>query len=184
MKDEEFEALVATHYEHLYRFALNLSRHDSDARDLVQQTFLRWAQRGFQLRERAKAKTWLFTTLYREFLATRRQSSRAIHVELDEAGGELPIVESDTVAQMDGQAVLEALQSLNENYRAPLTLFYLRQHSYVEIADILQVPIGTVMSRLSRGKEQLRKLLSQDADATPTNVVPFPGTHREAASHD
>jgi RNA polymerase sigma factor (sigma-70 family) len=181
MKDDEFETLVSTHYENLYRFALSLSSRDADARDLVQQTFLRWAQRGFQLRDRSKAKTWLFTTLYREFLATYRRASRYQQVELDDA--DLPAIEPEAVAQMDGQSVLEALQAMEENYRAPLTLFYLRQHSYLEIAEILQIPIGTVMSRLSRGKEQLRKRLVQQNEA-PSNIVNFPNLTPKAAHHD
>jgi RNA polymerase sigma factor (sigma-70 family) len=187
MKDEEFESLVSQHYEHLYRFALSLSGRDSDARDLVQQTFLRWAQRGFQLRERSRAKTWLFTTLYREFLGQQRKANRYVHVDLESAGNELPSLAPETVSQMDGQSVMGALQELEENYRAPLTLFYLSQHSYQEIAEILAVPIGTVMSRLSRGKAKLRKLITE-SEAAPSKILPFTPniatTQKPARRHD
>lgn len=176
----EFEHLVHEHYQGLYRFALSLAQREADAADLTQQTFLRWATRGFQLRDRSKAKTWLFTTLYREFLSGSRRGSRFPHVELSDAEPELPSVRDRTMEEMDGQAALEALNQLDETYRAPLALFYLQQHSYQEIASILDVPIGTVMSRLSRGKAQLRKKLEEkqtgEAAAAPpasAKVIPF-----------
>lgn len=159
----EFEQLVDDHYQGLYRFALSLSQRTSEAEDLTQQTFMRWAEKGHQLRERNKAKTWLFTTLYREFLGGQRRMVRFPHTELEESAHELPSIEPDTVQKMDGKAVVAALGELDENYKAPLTLFYLQEHSYQEIAEILDVPIGTVMSRLSRGKDQLRAKLSDRA---------------------
>ena len=143
----------------LYRFALSLSREPSDAADLTQQTFLLWATKGHQLHEQSKVKTWLFTTLYREFLRGERKRCRQLEsnseVELCEMQS-LPVV----VNQLDGDAVVHALLNLEEIYRAPLSLFYLQEHSYNEIADILDLPIGTVMSRISRGKVQLRKQLA------------------------
>ena len=68
MDELSFENVVNAHYEPLYRFALSLSHSEADAGDLVQQTFYRWATKGGQLRDRSKAKSWLFTTLHREFL--------------------------------------------------------------------------------------------------------------------
>ncbi|HEY1084720.1 MAG TPA: RNA polymerase sigma factor [Prosthecobacter sp.] len=174
----EFDHLVQEHYQALYRFGLSLSQSESDAADLTQQTFLRWATRGFQLRDRSKAKTWLFTTLYREFLSGSRRAVRFPHVELGDAELELPPVQARTTEEMDGQSALDALQALDETYRAPLMLFYLQQHSYQEIAEILEVPIGTVMSRLSRGKAQLRQKLSNTTrepteTAATAKVIPF-----------
>ncbi len=170
----DFEQLVNEHYQALYRFAFSLAQSEADAADLTQQTFLRWATRGFQLRERGKAKTWLFTTLYREFLSSRRRGQRFPHLELGDAESELPTIDPRAVEALDGGMVLEALGRLDEGFRAPLTLFYLQQHSYQEIAGILGLPIGTVMSRLSRGKAQLRQqLVCRPETAASPNVIPF-----------
>ena len=77
----------------------------------------------------------------------------------------------DAERLMDGQRALEILGALDETYRAPLALFYLQQHSYKEIAAILDVPIGTVMSRLSRGKELLRKRMTAEPSSAPKNIL-------------
>src|SRR5688572_15564417 len=81
---DPFEAIVTEHYEPLYRFALSLTRAESDACDLTQQTFYVWATKGHQLRDRAKIKTWLFTTLYRSFLVSKRRQYRFPHCELED----------------------------------------------------------------------------------------------------
>ncbi len=163
MKQElpDFSALVETHYRGLYRFAYSLARDEHEASDLVQQTFLVWAKKGAELRDPAKAKSWLFTTLYREFLRQRRRAGyTAVHDEaLLEA--EAPAVAPEVVERLDDTKALEALDELDECYRAPLTLFYLQDLSYREIAEILNVPIGTVMSRLSRGKALLKRSLAE-----------------------
>lgn len=180
----EFAQLVDDHYAGLFRFALSLAQREADACDLTQQTFLRWAMKGHQLRDRARAKTWLYTTLYREFLGSRRQQARHVHVELADAEADLPPVTPAQLEHIEGRAVMEALQQLDEPFRAPLTLFYLEDHSYSEIAEILDIPIGTVMSRLSRAKAQLRDLLAERPASS--KVVPFPKTalERRAASHE
>lgn len=162
----EFEQLVDAHYQALYRFALSLAKNPDTASDLVQQTFCIWAQKGDQLRDRARAKTWLFTTLYREFLSHARKAKRFSDQELTEAvAGRIESTEDDADRQMDGQRALELLGKLDENFRAPITLFYLQQHSYKEIAEILDIPIGTVMSRLHRGRKAMEKALHDYAAA-------------------
>ena len=168
--DLTFQLLVDQHYGALYRFGISLAGSADAACDLVQQTFFMWAEKGHQLRDASKAKAWLFTTLYREYLGTYRRAVSHPHVELDDTTGELPVIDPAVFAQVDGSAVVAALARLDEVFRAPLTLFYLQDVSYKEIAEILDVPIGTVMSRLSRGKEQLRALLT---DAPESNVVQF-----------
>lgn len=157
-----FEEIVTRYQEPLYRFAFSLSRCQADAEDLVQGTFYTWATKGDQLRDLAKVKTWLFTTLHRQFLETRRRQTRFPHYELEEAGPELPPATCPDVGRRhDGAAVLEALATLDEIHQAPLALFYLEDYSYKEIADILEVPMGTVQSRIARGKAQLHERLTQ-----------------------
>jgi RNA polymerase sigma factor (sigma-70 family) len=174
MSNEVFTQLVDAHYVPLYRFALSLARNAADAGDLVQQTFFIWATKGEALRDGSKAKSWLFTTLYREFLRGRRRDSRATSIE-DLPPGEQDIAAEDVdrVARLDAATVMTALQSVDEVFRAPLTLFYLEDLSYLEIAEALEVPIGTVMSRLSRGKAQLRAALAREENAAGAKVVAF-----------
>ena len=175
---EQFEALVSEHYEPLYRFAMSLTRSDSDARDLTQQTFYIWATKGHQLRDIAKVKTWLYTTLHRAFLAGRRRQTRFPHLELEEFVEQLTAVSPVLADHVDSSQVLSALAKVDEVQQAAVALFYLDDHSYKDIAVILDVPIGTVKSRISRGIGQLRKiLLSRDfRAATPVNVVKQSGT--------
>lgn len=157
----DFEQLAREYYSQLYRFALSLSRKSADACDLTQQTFALWAEKGHQLRKRDKVKSWLFTTLYREYLRSRRRPDRFPHLELEEAQEELPSVSPSAIEAMEARDVMDALGRVDEGYRVPLSLFYIGGHSYAEIAGILDVPIGTVMSRISRGKDQMRKLLAE-----------------------
>jgi RNA polymerase sigma-70 factor (ECF subfamily) len=179
--DGAFAQLVDAHYAQLYRFALSLARNAADAGDLVQQTFFIWATKGHGLREASKAKPWLFTTLYREFLRGRRRDARSSSLEdLPPSEREPAAEEIDRVARIDASLVMAALQTVDETFRAPLTLFYIEDMSYQEIADTLDVPIGTVMSRLSRGKAQLRAALER-AEAPGSKVLPFPGA-REGQS--
>ena len=168
-----FEQLVETFQGPLYRFGLSLAKNPDDACDLVQQTFVLWAQKGHQLRDTAKVKSWLFTTLYREFLGGKRRESRARHEPLEDVDAELPSVSPEVVETLDSGMVMEALQEVAEVFRIPLSLFYMNQLSYQEIAHSLDVPIGTVMSRISRGKKQLREILIQRDKGSRTNIVDF-----------
>jgi RNA polymerase sigma-70 factor (ECF subfamily) len=162
----DFVTLVDAYYRPLYRFAMSLTRSEAEASDLTQQTFAIWGAKGHQLRDPSKVKTWLFTTLHRECLRTRRERHQFRHDELDEENGDLPFVEQATEQRLDAKSALEALARLSEPYRAPLSLFYLGEHSYQEIADILEIPIGTVQSRISRGKAQLQQVLERDPAVT------------------
>jgi len=157
----DFEDIVARHYAPLYQFAYSLTRDEPDACDLVQETFCIWAAKGHQLRDASKVKTWLFTTLHREFLGSRRRQTRFPHVELENAAAELPTISPASVNQLDAAQLLDALAQLDEIYQAPVALFYLQDCSYNEIAEILGVPLGTVKSRLTRGLGRLYKLLTE-----------------------
>ncbi len=175
----DFGQLVDAHYAPLFRFALSLAKKEVDAADLTQQTFYLWASRGHQLRDGSKAKSWLFTTLYREFLRNHRHNTRHAHIHLDGEPDDF-IAETAPVADaLDGAAVWEALAQIEEIFRVPLTLFYLEEFSYREIADVLGIPAGTVMSRLSRGKAQLRRLLFDAVD--DSKILPMPPAETEDA---
>ena len=159
--NREFEELVHAHYRPLYRFAHSLTRDEAEASDLTQQTFYLWGSKGHALRDRSKAKAWLFTTLHREFLKSRRRERQFPHRAIEEGDGDLPAPASSTVEHLDSETALGMLESVEEVYRTPLTLFYLGDHSYLEISAILSVPLGTVQSRIARGKAQLRALLTR-----------------------
>ncbi len=169
----EFEELVDLHYRSLYRFGYSLSRNEATAADLVQQTFFRYASSGGQLRERGKAKAWLFTTLYREYLQLARKSWRYTSVAEPETLAEPEVEDSAAVVEeLDSEALYFALGEVEDTFRAPLSLFYLEGLSYLEISQMLDVPVGTVMSRLSRGKARLRERLLA-VRARDEKVVPF-----------
>src|SRR6266576_6607053 len=157
MPSDDFEQIVSRHYEPLYRFALSLTRTEADACDLTQQTFYIWATKGQQLRDRRKVKSWLFTTLHREFLNIHRKTVRFPQVKLNDANEELPTLSPEMVNTLDAAQLVEFLGRVLEPYRAALSFFYMEDYSYKEIADILAIPLGTVRSRISRGLAQLQQ---------------------------
>lgn len=156
-----FQHLVQSHYQDLYRYAFSLAKKPEDAADLVQTTFTIWAEKGHQLQDLSKAKSWLFTTLHRQFLSLYRQAQKEPQ-PLTDPTLQLDNLVSPTASPestLDAKTVLLAMDSLDETFRAPLQLFYLSDLNYREIAEALQVPLGTIMSRLARGKMQLREKL-------------------------
>ena len=175
MHSDDFAQVVARHYEPLYRFALCLTRAEADARDLTQETFYVWAAKGYQLRDPSKAKGWLFTTLHRAFLGSRRRHSRFPHHGLDDVPPEeLPAVSPDFGNVVDSPQVLSALAKVDPVYQAAVALFYLEDCAYQEIAEILRIPVGTVKSRIARGILQLRQLLGFSAPERPSKIVASP----------
>jgi RNA polymerase sigma-70 factor (ECF subfamily) len=156
---DDLDELAGQFYQPLLRYAFSLCGNTADASDLAQQTFYIAQIRRHQVRDPRKIRPWLFTTLTREFLQRRRRQTRFPQVELEHVERELPLLTRDDAMRLDGTLVLRALKSLDKRFQAPLCLFYLEDMSYREIAAELAVPIGTVMSRLARGKEQLRRLL-------------------------
>lgn len=163
----DFETLVREFCAPLYRFAMSLTRQASEADDLVQQTFYLWATRGHQLADPTKAKAWLFTTLHREFLARQRRLVRFPHLELSEAANELPETPPVLPQSLDWQVAQEALARLDPAFQAPIALFYLEDYSYNEIAEILDIPLGTVKSRIARGIAQLQRALASPDPPRP-----------------
>ena len=163
----DFQELVSNFYQPLYRFGYSLARNAEEASDLTQQTFLIWAKKGSTLKDKSKVKSWLFTTLYREFLGVRRKSTRFPHINAETIEHELPNISPNVVSKLDSKSALQALDQIDAAFREPLFLFYMKDLAYKEIAEILDIPIGTVMSRLSRGKAQLKKILSKTKSIAP-----------------
>lgn len=165
-----FEHAVNAHYESLFRFAWSLTRREAEACDLTQETYRLLGEKGHQIQNPAKLKSWLFTTLYREFVDHRQEQSRFEAWDAQPEGAPVAVVTPQVVDQLDGAAAREAVLRLEEPFRTPLVLFYLDDNSYKEIADILGVPIGTVMSRISRGRDLLRAQFVESTD--PVNGRP------------
>ena len=159
--DPEFEKIVNCYYCDLYRFGFSLTRNEADARDLTQQTFYIWANKGYQVKNLTNVKGWLFTTLHREFLQVRRRRRRFSDEPISEATQELPDISADVVNRLDARTVLEVLGKIDDGYRAPLVLYYMKDLSYKEIAAVLEIPLGTVQSRIARGKTHLSQRLTE-----------------------
>ena len=156
----DFENAVNSFYEGLYRFAYSLTGNADDASELTQETFARFLSKHGQIRDSGKIKSWLSTILYRTFLGWKRREARHPHVELSLVEDELPPLTPESVDKLESESVNRALLQVEERYRVPVALYYFEQLSYAEISAVLEIPIGTVMSRLSRGKELLRKSLT------------------------
>jgi len=149
-----------TFYLPLFKFAHRLCGNSTDAADFTQETFYLVQTRGHQLRTRSKVKSWLFTTLYRQFLKRRHRQNRFPEVALEEADGHWHEAGEESARPADAALVLRELAAMDERYGVPLKLFYLENKSYREIAKAVPLPIGTVMSRISRGKRLLASVLS------------------------
>lgn len=160
----DFDQLVEAHYNPLYRFAYSLSKNEHEACDLTQQTFLTYARKGSSLRDPAKVKSWLFTTLYREFLRVRRRQAPMASIEPELLEHTAPAVDANAVERAELTELLDLLGEIEDTYRTPMMLFYLKDLSYKEISEVLEIPMGTVMSRLSRGKAMLKTLLQKRSE--------------------
>jgi RNA polymerase sigma-70 factor (ECF subfamily) len=152
---QSIQQLVEQHYASLYRFAFRLSGSAADADDLTQEAFCQAQKNLAQLRDGARAKGWLFTILRNAYL----HKLRALRRERVVPPGSLPdhpVPMPDPLPEIDSEALQRALAELPEEFRTPLLLFYFEDFSYREIAEQMQVPLGTVMSRLARAKAHLR----------------------------
>lgn len=171
------EQIVGAHYQGLYRFALSMCRRDATAQDMEQQTFLQWAKMGHTLCDASKVKTWLFTTIYREWLVIARREKKLEEVEFEpDLHGTSQNQDDGKSPRVDSATLQQALEQLAPNYRAILVLFYLKELSSRDIAETLGIPIGTVMSRLSRAKDRLRAILRGMEETASCHSIPFPAS--------
>ncbi|MBX9788626.1 MAG: RNA polymerase sigma factor [Pirellulales bacterium] len=152
--------LVVEHHADVYRYAYRLSGAVADAEDLTQQTFLLAQSHRAQLRQPELARRWLFSILRHEFLRTRRKQQPIAAGMLADVCDEIAPPEGP----IDQEALRQALSELPDDFKVVLLAYYFEERSYREIAEELEVPLGTVMSRLSRAKRQLRgKLLARES---------------------
>jgi RNA polymerase sigma-70 factor (ECF subfamily) len=157
-----FEELAMPHFERLYNFACWLTQDRHEAEDLVQETYAK-ALKGFSsFRPGTNFRAWIYKILRNTFLTSRTGLKAAATVPLDLEGEDeaLPSVketpESILLQRSDWQLVQQALEQLPVAHREVLLLCEVEEMSYSEIADTLAIPMGTVMSRLSRARRALR----------------------------
>ncbi|MDB5305962.1 MAG: polymerase subunit sigma [Gemmataceae bacterium] len=150
--------LVDTHYQALYRYAYRLSGTAADAEDLTQEAFGKALARLPQLRDQERAKAWLYRILRNAYLHRVRDQKRHRVVPLD-AVGDLPERSAEELPEIEPARLQQALNELDEAFRTPIILYYFDDFSYRDIAEQMNLPIGTVMSRLARGKAYLRSRL-------------------------
>jgi RNA polymerase sigma-70 factor (ECF subfamily) len=157
--------LVETYYAPLYRYAYRLTGSGIDAEDLTQETFCKVQQHLGQLRDPLRAKPWLFSILRNAYLHRIRAEKGQTVVPLDVVG-DLAEPPADPLPAIDPERLQAALSELPEVYRTPIILYYFEDFSYRDIAEQMDLPIGTVMSRLARAKLFLRdRLLPRNEEA-------------------
>lgn len=167
----QFEMEALPHLDTLYSAACYLTRNDRDAEDLVQETFLKAFRHFDKYEANTNCKAWLFRILTNTFLNKNRRSVREMsfldEVEVTETEGvthressaHLLDPEAGFISRMFSDTVREALDKLPPDFRMAVILADLQDFSYKEIADVMDCPVGTVMSRIYRGRRLLQKQL-------------------------
>lgn len=173
-----FEEEALPHLDAVYRFALRLSGAPDQAEDLVQETYLRAFKAWGQYTKGTAAKSWLFTICRNVFLRKRERSGRHDQLVAENVArtgpGPSPVnpvwssvlvvdPESDFFESIVDERIIEAIQALPEEYRTAVILSDLEGLPYADIAELMEVPVGTVKSRLFRGRRQLQKVLYEYA---------------------
>jgi len=160
-RNRKLADLVERYYALLYRYAYRLTGSEADADDLTQQSFLTAQARWDQLRDETKAKSWLFTIARNAYLKELRGPVCIPSSLLDELPGKPYPAGSETgPCDFDQEQLQNVLNDLPEEFRSPIVLFYFEDFSYKEIAEQMDVPVGTIMSRLARAKAYLRQRLA------------------------
>ena len=173
MAADPFETEALSFLDALYRTALRMTRSEAEAEDLVQETYIRAFRFRHQFTQGTNLKAWLFRILTNTFINQyRRKAARPDTTELDDVeesilyrhmrdvspGSASPDPEAELIDNTLSSEVKDALEALPEKFRTTL-LLDVEGFSYKEIADIVGIPVGTVMSRLHRGRRRLQKEL-------------------------
>lgn len=162
--EDSIADVVRAHYEDVYRFAFRLAGNAVDAEDLTQHTFLTACRKLHQIQNLQKTRAWLLTITRNHFLKGKQRDS----VDLLTFEDAIPSLDApgEIRLEFDTEALQLALNELPEPYKTPIVLYYFEEIGYKQIAEQLQIPIGTVMSRLSRGKRFLRNRLSANVESS------------------
>lgn len=174
-KQEDFEEEIVPHLDAMYNFALRLTSDPSDAEDLVQDTIVK-AFRFFSSYEKGtNAKAWLFRILKNSYINNyRKQSKQPNQVDYDEVSSFYETIRADRTDTSDledkmfrdliDDDISQALEELPEDFRTVVLLCDVEGFTYEEIANMLDVPIGTIRSRLHRGRNLLKAQLKEYAE--------------------
>ncbi|MDH3973699.1 MAG: sigma-70 family RNA polymerase sigma factor [Deltaproteobacteria bacterium] len=168
-KKRRFQEVAYPHAEFIYNMALYYTGNGSDAEDITQETFYRAFKNFDQLKDEKKCKYWLLSIMRNLFFRESARNTRkgefiTEHEEkyvemLARTGDESRNPEALISEKNERYRMSERVSKIPEKYRTPLLLFYVEGMAYQEISNALEIPIGTVMSRISRGKNHLKKEL-------------------------
>ena len=163
-----FEDLAMPLFDSLYNFARWLAQNSNDAEDLVQETYLKALRSFASFQPGTNFRAWIFQILRNNFLSSRSKLEWRMTIDLDsdEEGPQLAVdsqtPETILINRADSKTVEHAIADLPVHYRETLLLCEVEEMSYLEIAEVLSIPIGTVMSRLARARKAIRKSLVGD----------------------
>lgn len=158
------EEYLLPHSDMIYRCAYRLSRNKLDAEDLTQETFYYALKNYSQIKDLSKCKNWLFSILRNLFLKEVTKKKTHLDVDFDAVSNfiyDLTDITDDFFLREVKASIRDVLANTETRLRIPIELFYFKKFSYKEIAQSLNLPIGTVMSRIARGKVHLRKELTR-----------------------
>jgi RNA polymerase sigma-70 factor (ECF subfamily) len=159
-KTDEFEAAALPHLNELYRTASSLLRDRTEAEDLVQETYLHAWKSFHRFQPGTNCRAWLFKILFHRLYHLRRKWFRLRLAKSEDVLEQTLEYEPPVPDKLSDEEVLAALQKVPEDFREVLLLADVEEFSYKEVAAALEIPVGTVMSRLSRGRRLLRKELA------------------------
>jgi len=166
-RGEAFGTLVERYDRAVYHLAYRTLRDSEEARDVAQEAFFKAYRSLRTFRPGAKFSTWIFSIAYHACCDRLNRRKRYSNEELPERADPGAGPEQQAIAGDEARRLRAAIAQLPEKYRSVITLYHLQGSQYDEIAQVLEIPIGTVKTHLFRAKEQLRRMLNQAATGVP-----------------